>query len=126
MDTTTEPFSLEATCKAVADAFAIIVASVGFQVATAGLAVALVIGVLGLIALSQHKKTGRPLLVVTRKLAIFCGLLSLPGLITLLTAGRLPPVNQLSLHPLGLLGFWSLVTAHLCMEEMNFEWFQEK
>jgi hypothetical protein len=122
----TESFDLQSTVNTVGEAFFAVICNVGFQAATAGLAVAVVIGAAGLFCLLRNRKSGQPLLSVARKIAIFCGCLSVPGLLTLLFQGRLPAVNQLVLHPFGLLGFWGLITAHLCMEEMNFQWYLDK
>jgi hypothetical protein len=122
----TETFDLQATVTMVGQALIAVICNVGFQAATAGLAVACVIAIIGLIAYKQGRRTGKPLLLVARKIAIFCGFLAIPGLLALLLKGQLPPVNQLVLNPLGLIGFWGLVTAHLCMEEMNFQWYLDR
>jgi hypothetical protein len=123
MPTEAGTFDLQATINAVLQALSAVVCNIGFQVATVGLIVALIIGSAGVISLTRGKRTGKPLLAVSRKMAIFCVCLSLPGVASLVTQGRLPAVNQLVLHPFGLFGFWGLVTAHLCMEEMNYQWF---
>ena len=109
----------------VVHAFQAVVCTIGFQFATAGLFVAVTLGIIGLISLSRGTKPGRPLLAVSRKIAIFCGFLGVPGLLTLWTQGSLPPVNQLVLNPFGLICLWGLITAHMCMEEMNFQWFAD-
>lgn len=121
-----ETFDLQATVAMVGQAFIAVICNVGFQAATAGLAVACMIAVIGLVSLKQGRRTGKPLLLVARKMAIFCGFLAIPGLLALVFSGHLPPVNQLVLHPIGLIGFWGLVTAHLCMEEMNFQWYLDR
>jgi hypothetical protein len=126
MPTPTETFDLGATVNMVLQAFTAVICNIGYQVAVAGLAVALVIGVLGFACHIRGRRSGRPLLIVCRKLAIICGCLAVPGLMAIFTQGRLPQVNQLVLNPFGLVGFWGLVTAHLCMEEMNFQWYLDK
>lgn len=126
MPTSTETFDLQATVHMVGQAFIAVLCNIGFQVATAGLSVAIVLALSGLICLSRGRRPGKPLLAVSRKIAILCGCLGIPGLIALFTRGALPPVNQLVLNPFGLIGFWGLVAAHMCMEEMNFQWYADK
>lgn len=121
-----EPVDLQATTSAVLNALGAVLCTIGFQAAVHGLFVACVILVFAFVALRRQSKTARPLFVVAKKISIFCVLLGLPGSISLVTAGHLPQVNQLELNSFGLIGFWALVTAHLCMEEMNFEWFETK
>ncbi|HEY9793342.1 MAG TPA: hypothetical protein V6D22_23275 [Candidatus Obscuribacterales bacterium] len=126
MPTSTETFDLQATVNMVGHAFVAVICNIGFQVATAGLSVAIVLALSGFICLSRGRRPGKPLLAVSRKIAIVCAGIGLPGLITLLTRGALPAVNQLVLNPFGLIGFWGLVAAHMCMEEMNFQWYADK
>lgn len=116
-------FDLAATLHAIGQAFIAVICRIGFEVAVHGLAVAFLVGILGLIFLQRQHKAGRPLLVVCKKLSIFCGVLALPGTICLLSSHVLPKVNTLQLNSIGLLGFWSLVVLHLIMEEMNFQWY---
>jgi hypothetical protein len=120
-----EPFDLGATVSMIFQALVAVVSTIGFQAASAGLIVACVIGLLGYVAILRKQRHAKPLLNVCRKVSIFCVVLGLPGTICLFTMGHLPQVNQLQLHPFGLLGFWALVIAHLCMEEFNFQWFPE-
>ncbi len=118
-----ERFDLEATIALILNALSAVVCTVGFQAAVHGLIVALIICLVALIAMKRQSKTAQPLLVVFRKISIFCVVLSVPGVICLVTSGKLPQVNQLELNSFGLIGLWALVTAHLCMEEMNHQWF---
>lgn len=115
---------MNATVDAVLNAFRIIACSVFFQAAVHGLILALAIGVVGVIFVRQNRPTGKPLIAVFKKLALFCGVLAIPGLISLITSGGLPVPGEMQINSFGLFVFWSLVIAHLCMEEMNFEWFQ--
>ena len=121
-----EKFDLQATMALTWQALGTVVCTVGFQVAWHGLILSCLIGLLGLHMSYRGRPTGKPLLAVFKKVTIFCLILSSPGAVTLLTSGRLPPVGQLSINSLGLIGFWSLVIAHLSMEEMNFQWFTAK
>jgi hypothetical protein len=124
--TPTETFDLQATVSTVLNALGAVICTIGFQAAVHGLLVALVILTCAFFAMRRQSKTARPLLVVAKKISIFCVVLGIPGSICLVTSGHLPQVNQLELNGFGLLGFWALVTAHLCMEEMNFQWFDSK
>ncbi len=120
-----EHFSLSETMNSVWHAFVAVVCRIGFDVAMHGLIIALVVLTVGLTLSAKGHRYGRPLISVFRKLSIFCVALGLPGAICLYSSGVLPRVNSLELSSVGLLGFWSLVTLHLCMEEMNFQWFQK-
>jgi hypothetical protein len=118
-----ETFDLNATVAMVFGAFKAVICTIGFQAAVHGLCVALVIAVFAFISLRRKGKAARPLFVVFKKMSIFCAVLAIPGGISLLTSGKLPQVNHLELNSFGLIAFWALVTAHLCMEEMNFQFF---
>lgn len=119
----TQHFSLVATLTDAGHAFVAVICRIGFEAAMHGLAVAGIVLSVALFQFARKGKYGKPLMVVFRKLALFCSVLAIPGTISLLTTGTLPQVNTLQLNSIGLLGFWSLVTLHLCMEEMNFQWF---
>lgn len=120
-----EHFSLAATMDALGQATVAIICRIGFDAAVHGLIVAFIIAVIGLVLASRQHRYGKPLLSVFKKMAIFCSALAVPGVICLISSGKLPPVNSLQLSSVGLIGFWSLVVLHLCMEEMNFQWFQQ-
>jgi hypothetical protein len=121
-----ETFDLGATAMTVFNALRAVVCTIGFQAAVHGLCVALVIGASAVVSMQRRGKWAQPLFAVFKKMTIFCMVLGLPGAIALLTTGHLPQVNQLELNSFGLIGFWALVTAHLCMEEMNFQFFDAK
>ena len=124
MPTGSESFDLQATLNAVGDAFTIVLCRIGFEAGAHGLLAASVVGMLGFYLWRKRHRAGRPLLMVCRKLVIVCGIMVVPGLIAMVTAGKLPQVGTLQLNSIGLLGFWTLVILHLSMEEMNFEWFK--
>jgi len=119
----TEHFDLAAATSAVWNAISSVVCRVGFEAAVHGFCVASIVLLFGIYFSTRHHRYGKPLVAVFRKMAIFCTILVIPGLISLLSAGKLPAVNSLQLSSIGLLGFWTLVTLHLCMEEMNFQLF---
>jgi hypothetical protein len=121
----TEHFDLAATIDAVTGAVVSIVCRVGFDAAVHGIIVGLIIAAIGIVLMNRKHRYGKPLLAVFKKILIFCSILGLPGVIALVSTGKLPPVNNLVLSSVGLIGFWALVTLHLCMEEMNFQYFQQ-
>jgi hypothetical protein len=118
-----EHFDLAATSHAVWNAISSVVCRIGFDAAVHGLCVASIVLVFGIYFSARQHRYGKPLIAVFRKMAIFCSILVIPGLISLISSGKLPPVNSLQLSSIGLIGFWTLVTLHLCMEEMNFQLF---
>ncbi len=56
---------------------------------------------------------------VTKRIFIFCLLLTIPGWVSLVIAHRLPDAGLFNFNSVGLLGFWSLICVHLVFEEMN-------
>jgi hypothetical protein len=122
----TEHFDLAATTNAIGNAIVSIVCRIGFDAAIHGFCVAAIVLAVGLSLKGKGHRYGKPLIAVFRKIAIFCAILMVPGTISLVTTGKLPPVNTLQLNSVGLVVFWALVTLHLCMEEMNFQLFPEQ
>lgn len=120
-----EHFSLAYTVSTAGNALIAIVCRIGFEAAVHGLIIAVIVLLVALVQSTRKQKYARPLVSVFRKLVIFCVLLGAPGVLCLVACGKLPAVNSLELNSVGLLGFWALVTLHLCMEEMNFQWFGE-
>lgn len=118
-------FDLQATLNAVGEAFKTVVCTIGFEAGAHGLFAASVVGMIGFYLWRKRHRAGRPLLMVCKKLVVICGVMCVPGLIAMVTAGKLPVVGTLQLNSIGLLGFWTLVILHLSMEEMNYEWFQQ-
>ncbi|SRR5579875_2630763 len=118
-----ERFNLDATLAALGQAAGALVCHALFDAAVHGLAVAAAVAAVGLLIARRQSRLGRPLLAAGRKLGIFCAALAVPGLISLLTSGRLPPVGVFHFSSLGFVVFWSLISLHLSAEEMNFQWF---
>lgn len=126
MPEVSQGFSLVGTIQDAAHALVAVVCRIGYEMAVHGLAVSAVILAIALVQYACHVKYAHPLYVVSRKLAIFCLILAIPGGLSLLIDGYLPAVNSLQLNSVGILCFWGLVVSHLCMEEMNFQWFNEE
>src|ERR1700679_4030332 len=97
-------FNLAATMNAIWHAIVAIVCRIGFDAAVHGFCVAGVVLAVALYLSARRHRYGKPLLAVFRKMTIFCSILVLPGLICLVTAGKLPPVNSLQLSSFGLIG----------------------
>lgn len=118
-----EHFDLAATLDAIGQGLSTVVCRIGFEAAVHGFFLALIILLISLYLGGKKHRYAKPLLAVARKIAIFCGLLGLPGFISIIASGKLPEVNSLQLSSFGLIGFWALVSLHLCLEEMNFQLF---
>lgn len=118
-----DKFNLDATLSAIAQACTALFCHALFDAAWHGFAVALLVGLAGFLLHKRKQRFGKPLIAVCRKLSAFCLVLTIPGIISLVTSGRLPPVGVFQFSSLGFLVFWSFVSLHLSAEEMNFEWY---
>lgn len=116
-------FDLQAALSSAEQALAAVVCHIGFQAAVHGLAFSLVLGLAGLICQHRGLRFGKPLLAVCAKLGLFCLLLMVPGALSLIVSGQLPPTGSLHISSLGFIVFWSLICLHLSAEEMNYQWF---
>lgn len=122
----TEQFDLGQTSTAVGNALLAVVCRIGFEASIHGFCLAALVLLVALFCAGRKHRYAKPLFSVARKIGIFCAILAIPGTICLLTQKSLPDLNGLQLSSVGLIGFWSLVTLHLCMEEMNFQLFQQR
>lgn len=114
-------FDLDACLAAMKEGLAAVVCHIGFDAAIHGLIFAVVVGLAGLSR--RNDRFGKPLVAVSRKLALFCLILLLPGALSVAFTGRLPSTGTFQISSLGFIVFWTLITLHLCAEEMNFQWF---
>jgi DMSO/TMAO reductase YedYZ heme-binding membrane subunit len=119
----TEHFDLNAFLASIQSAFIGLLAHVCFDAGIHGLAFAVLILISGLVLGARKSKFSRPLVSVSKKLAIFCAILCIPGVIALIGSGSLPSTGNLHVSTLGFIAFWSLICLHLSAEEMNFQWF---
>ncbi len=122
----TEHFDLAATMDAITQGIVSIVCRIGFEAAVHGLVLAGVVLAASLFYATRKHRFAKPLVTVAKKLSIFCAIIAIPGVISLVSTGKLPPINSLQLSSVGLIGFWTLVTLHLCMEEINFQLIQSR
>lgn len=90
-----------------------------------GLVFAFIIGIIGLTFRIRKSKFAYPLLHAFRKMIFLCLLLGSPGLIYLAFNGKVPSTGTFSINSLGYAVFWSMISLHLCAEQVNFEWFQQ-
>lgn len=121
-----EPFSLHATLDAVGQAMAGILCHMFFISALHGLGLSLALALVGASLRVKGHRFGVPLLAVARRFSILCLIVMLPGVISLLTTGKLPPAGVFNVNSIGFIVFWGMVLTHMIGEEMNHEWFAAK
>ncbi len=118
-----EPFSLQATLDAVGQAMAGILCHMFFISALHGLGLSLILALIGFGLFQQKHRFGAPLLSVARRFAILCLIVMVPGVISLLATGKLPPAGVFNVNSIGFIVFWGMVLTHMIGEEMNHAWF---
>lgn len=123
MDRLSDGFNLHQTIESIGQAFQAVICHVFFDAALHGLGIAIIFAILGVALLKGKPKIGKPFIAVAKRLAIFCAVLLVPGLISLALQGHLPSTGVFSINSLGFIVFWSLICVHLSAEEMNFQWF---
>jgi tetrahydromethanopterin S-methyltransferase subunit C len=123
MDALSESFNLHQTVQAIEQAAYAVVCNIFFWAALHGIIMALVLGAIGYVLFKRKIKLGRPFMSVCRRLCLFCGIVTIPGLISLLTAHSLPPAGVANINSWAFLGFWGLICVHLSAEEMNYRLF---
>lgn len=121
MDKSVDSFNFKEVLQQVWDAVYGIACHIVFDGAVHGLAIALILVVAGVYLTGKKHKIARPFINGGSKLAILCSVFALPGLVVLLTSGKLPPVGVYTMNSLGYIAFWSLFSAHLVGEELNFQ-----
>jgi hypothetical protein len=114
-------FNLDSALVMLGQGLYAVVGHICFDAGLYGLVTAVLIAISG--GITHSTKYGAPLLVVSRKLAIFCGILSAPGAIILATAHQLPSIGSFQVTPIAFIIFWSWISLHLAAEEFNFEFF---
>jgi hypothetical protein len=126
MEKAFDNFSFKETLHTVQEAAVSIFCRIIFDWAVHGLAVALVLVLVGLVLLTRKNRLATPFMSVGKKLSIFCGIVAAPGLITLATTGSLPPVGVYNVNSLGFLSLWALICSHMLGEETNYQWFVKR
>jgi hypothetical protein len=118
-----ESFNLHQTVLAVQQAVIGVVCHMIFDAAIHGLAMALILGGIGLTLKLRQNRFGQPLINVCRRLSFVCLLLASPGALTLIFQGHLPPSGVYNVNSIGFIIFWSLICLHFSAEEMNYCFF---
>lgn len=116
-------FNFRETVAAVWQAASAVTCHILFDAAIHGLFVAAVILTASLVLKARKHRFARPLSLVARNIALLCAAFTIPGFLSLLFTGKFPYTGVYNINSFGFLGFWGMVTVHLCFEEMNFQWF---
>jgi|AGTN01.1.fsa_nt_gi hypothetical protein len=116
-------FNFRETVSAVWQAASAVTCHILFDAAVHGLFVSAVILTVSLVLRTRKHRFARPLAFVARNIAILCVVFTIPGFVSLAFTGKFPYTGVYNINSLGFLGFWGMVTVHLCFEEMNFQWF---
>ncbi len=96
-----------------------------FDAALNGFILAFVLACVALIlrnSKTNHRFT-KPLFSVARRLSMVCAVVAVPGVLYLISTGKLPAAGNYNVTSLGYIVWWSMVSVHMCAEEMNFQWF---
>jgi DMSO/TMAO reductase YedYZ heme-binding membrane subunit len=94
-----------------------------FDAAVHGFVLAAILALVALIlSRSKHRFT-KPLFAVSRRLSIVCAIVAVPGVLYLIFTRSLPYSGNYNVTSLGYIVWWSMVSVHMCAEEMNFQWF---
>jgi hypothetical protein len=126
MDRLAENFDLHATIASISQALKAVFCHMVFDAALHGLAMSILVAILGFLLFRQGKRFGKPLLSAAKRLAIICGVLSVPGVIALVTSGKLPEAGVFNFNSVGFIVFWTLLCLHFSAEEINYQFFIEE
>jgi hypothetical protein len=121
-----ESFNLHKTVEAVGQAYYAVICHICFDAGLHGVAMALLLALVGFINGKRGGRFGKPLISVARRFGLFSLALTVPGFIVLVLKGQLPATGVYNVNSFGFIGFWSLVLSFLCADEMNYQWFQRK
>jgi hypothetical protein len=118
MDNISANFDLHATIQAVQQAIVAVTCHMLFSFALHGLFLAFVVAALGfLLAIGKHR-FAPSLIKVAQRTSIFCLLLALPGIASLIFFGKLPDAGVFNFNSVGLICLWSLIYLHLSAAEI--------
>ncbi len=117
-----EKFDLQSTVATVWNAIGAVTCHILFDGAIHGLIMAAIICTIGLALRTRQHRFGKPLIFAALRIALVCVLATIPGVLCLVITGKLPETGVYNVNSLGFIVFWSMVSVHLCAEEMNFQW----
>lgn len=123
MEGQAEKFNFQQTVSEVGQAATAVIGHCLFDAAVNGFVLALILACVALIlSRSKHRFT-KPLFSVARRLSMVCAVVAIPGVLYLIFTGKLPNSGNYNVTSLGYIVWWSMVSVHMCAEEMNFQWF---
>lgn len=123
MEGQAEKFDFQQTVSEVWQAASAVIGHCLFDAAVNGFVLAFIIACVALyLSRSQHRFT-KPLFSVARRLSLVCAVVAVPGVLNLIFTGKLPASGNYNVTSLGYIVWWSMVSVHMCAEEMNFQWF---
>lgn len=118
MDNISANFNLHATVRATEQALIAVTCHMLFKFALHGLFMACVVAILGFLLAAKKHSFAPSLIKVAERTSIFCLILALPGLISLLFLGKLPDAGVFNFNSVGLICLWSLIYLHLAAVEI--------
>lgn len=123
MEGQAEKFDFHQTVGEVWQAASAVIGHCLFDAAKNGFVLAFIIACVALfLSRTKHRFT-KPLFAVARRLSLVCAVVAVPGVLYLLFTGKLPNSGNYNVTDLGYIVWWSMVSVHMCAEEMNFQWF---
>lgn len=123
MEGQAEKFNFQQTVSEVGQAATAVIGHCLFDAAVNGFVLALIIACTAMfLSRTKHRFT-KPLFSVARRLSMVCAVVAIPGILNLIFTGKLPNSGNYNISSLGYIVWWSMVSVHMCAEEMNFQWF---
>ena len=118
MGPVSESFDLHATLTAIGQAFLAVVGHMLFKFGLHGLIMAALLALAALIFVRKNPLLQKSILTASRRVAIFCLVITLPGFLCLIIYGRLPDAGVFNVNSIGFICLWSLICLHLSAEEI--------
>jgi hypothetical protein len=118
MGLTSESFDLHATLHSIGQAALAVTGHMLFKFGVHGLFMAAFMAIAGLVLVRKNPTLHKALLLVARRIAVFCAVISLPGIMCLIFYGKLPDAGVFNINSMGFICLWSLICVHLFAEEV--------
>jgi len=116
-------FNFKETLATINQAAYAVICHILFDAAVHGMIVAALIGIVGYILKGRNHRFGKPLLAASRKVAIACLVVGIPGVLSFAFTGGLPDTGNYNVHSIGFIVFWCMASIPVIGEEMNYQWF---